>query len=86
MQETPTKRRDLVRLACKHFPTLSLRKRWIRAKERLGPTKPTVMIGCEHAPHSMSEARMPRSTREAGIHYMPEYEVPAFLKRLLKID
>lgn len=86
MQDPHTKRRDLVRLACKHFPTLSLRKRWVRAKERLGPKKASVMIGCEHAPHTMSDARLPRSAREAGIHYVPEYEVPGFIKRLLKLN
>lgn len=76
------RRRDLVRRACTLFPTLALRKRWVRAKERLGAASPSVDIGIERA----DTTRAARSLREAGItSIQQEFEVPEFLKKLLRL-
>ncbi len=54
-------RRALVERACVLWPKLSQRKRWVRARERLGNTPPKTTVGSTHLP------RTPRTLRQVGL-------------------
>lgn len=86
-EEPRVRRRELLRQGHTHYTRLTLLKRWVRAKERLGPTEPKVHIGGERAPRSLDEVYMPRTLKSAGIAYLDEVvKMPRLVRRLLGAD